>query len=381
MSLLERDGTFKSSEEGRMLKLRRGLLRGISALIPALLMALFLQSPPASAATVCASISGAKACVETYGDHIYLYDTAADGAHPEVYFVLEDAGYAVAFGWCRQTGGNNTVADCNFDFPESSYVHFVAARVDGQTLEDYSGVKSAYAGAALAQSSNLEGFNEVAAEEGQAAADEETPVPTDPSEVMTGGAAALDADRSPEAVVEGLRKNTRALSLGEVQDRGLGKYVDADRYKAEAPQVIDTVTTRAAAPEPQKAPEGTAMPLATTCWETSYWAGLQDGVMTLYGQTDITWCGDSGNAWINYSANGCWGDETWPTYRYQGCRTIEDFGHPKPDEYWNVYDVWSQYDLCPLYLTKIGGCFYVDRPQFKLRFGAAGEVWVLSSNF
>ncbi|WP_405896153.1 hypothetical protein OG242_00035 [Streptomyces sp. NBC_00727] len=337
--------------------------------------------PTASAATTCASVSGAKACFESYGDHIYLYDTASDGAHPEVYFVLENAGYAVAFGWCRQTGGNNTVADRHFDFPESSTVHFVAARVDNQTLEDYSRVKSGYAGAALAQSPDLKGFNEATAEEGETPTEPGSPVPVDPGEVATGGSAAEDAQRGPEAIVEELRRNTHALSLEEVEARGLGQYVDTDRYEATAPQVVDTVTTRAAAPEPSMAPAGTALPLATTCWEASAWAGVREGVMTLYGQTDITWCGDGGKKYVNYSANGCWGDEKWPTYRYEGCRTIEDYGHPKPDEYWTVYDVWSQYDLCPIYLTKAGGCFYVDRPQAKYRFGAAGEIWLLSSNY
>ncbi|MCM2580261.1 hypothetical protein [Streptomyces meridianus] len=345
-------------------------------------MALFLGAPQASAATVCASISGAKACVETYGDHIYLYDTAADGAHPEVYFALEDAGYAVAFGYCRQTGGANTVADCNFDFPESSYVHFVAARVDGSTLEDYSGVHTAYAGAALlTKGSDLGSFDRVAAESGQSQAAEDTPTPTDPSKVVTGGAAALENQRTIDSVTEDLRKSARALSLDEVQNRGLGKYVDAGRYTAKEPRVIDTFASEESAPEPKKAPAGSAMALATTCWEASYWAGIQEGVMTLYGQTDVTWCGDSGNNWINYSAHGCWGDEAWPTYKFEGCTTIDDYGHPKPDEYWNVYDVWSQYQLCPLYLTKAGGCFWTDRPQLKYRFGAAGEIWFISSNF
>ncbi|WP_200258759.1 hypothetical protein [Streptomyces sp. HSG2] len=377
-----RDRILKSSQEGKMPKLRRNLIRGISALISALLMALFLQAPPASAATTCASVSGAKACFESYGDHIYLYDTAADGAHPEVYFILENAGYAVAFGWCRQTGGNNTVADCNFDFPESSNVHFIAARVDGSTLESYSNVKSAYSGAALkAQGADLEGFNEVAAEGGQTEAEDGTPVPTDPNEIATGGAGALDAQRNPGSTAEEIRKNSRALSLEEVRNRGLGKYVDAGRYEAKEPRVIDGATARTAAPEPQKAPEGTALPLATTCWEASYWAGIKDGVMTLYGTTDVTWCGDGGKQWVNYSANGCWGDDKWPTYRYQGCKTIDDYGHPKPDEYWNVYDVWSQYDLCPIWVTNFGGCFMTDRPQNKYRFGADGGIYLISRNY
>lgn len=362
-----------------MVKLRRGLIRGLAALIPALLLSLFLQASPASAATVCASVSGAKACLQTYGDHIYLYDTAADSAHPEVYFVLENAGYAVAWGWCRQTGGANTVADCNFNFPESSTVHFVAARVDGNTLKDYSGVKSGYAGAARVAPSDLQDYSEVPAEEAEAPIDDgATAVPADPGSIVTGGSMAIGAEQDPEDVVAELQANSRALSLQEVQDRGLSQYVDSARYEMAEPMAV-SATSGTPTPTPAQAPADTVTALASTCWEVSYYGGRKGGLMTLFGQTDVTWCGDG--KWVTYSAHGCWGDETYAFYRYEGCTTIDDFGHPKPGEYWNVYDVWSQYQLCPMWFTKAGGCFWVDRPQNKYRFGSSGQIWYISSNY
>ncbi|MEU7377570.1 hypothetical protein [Streptomyces albidoflavus] len=318
------------------------------------------------------------ACVETYGDHIYLYDTAADSAHPEVYFVLENAGYAVAFGWCRQYGGANTVADCDFDFPEESYVHFVAARVDGSTLQDFSDVASADSGAARIVAPSASGSD-------RAEARTELKHLPEPQKMPEGGDALVEqAEPAPVDGMEGgpegtVRMEVRALSLDEVQQRGLGEHVDASHYAPTAPQV-KAENSLGVVPSPQQRQEK-ASAQATGCWEGSVWAGVKDNSdfpLELYGQTDITWCGDG--QWVTYSASGCWGDENWPFYKFMGCTIIDDFGFIPPDTYYNVYDVWSQWELCPLYATKWGGCFQTDRPQAKYRLTGAGEAFLLSSN-
>ncbi|MEU9649963.1 hypothetical protein AB0E00_13695 [Streptomyces sp. NPDC048110] len=140
---------------------------------------------------------------------------------------------------------------------------------------------------------------------------------------------------------DGTEAGARALTLEEVKAKGLGRYVDAANYEEVAPERHDG-NTLSAPPTPHKRPDtgSGAAPLATTCWE--FWFG--HGIDELYGKTDVTWCGDGGLNWVNYSAAVCWGDDAdWAlTYKYLGCELAEDFGHPKADEYWNVYDVWTQ---------------------------------------
>ncbi|MEU3896281.1 hypothetical protein [Streptomyces sp. NPDC045251] len=174
---------------------------------------------------------------------------------------------------------------------------------------------------------------------------------------------------------DGTENSARALSLKEVKAKKLAKYVDTDNYKMVAPRIVPP-TQRSAPPAPEERADSQSAvtPLASTCWE--HWFG--HGVDKLIGRTDVTWCGDGGKKWVNYSAAYCWGDDSLITYKYLGCQVAEDYGHPKADEYWNIYDVWSQWDLCTVWVPAWGSCVTHDRPQHKYRYGAAGGIWQLS---
>lgn len=172
-----------------------------------------------------------------------------------------------------------------------------------------------------------------------------------------------DAGESDSPPLERHDGLARALPLSEVRARGLEKYVDPGKYQERTPKLSASTVP----PTPERKTSGEVSPLASGCWEHSYWYGNSQ----LKGQTDVTWCGDGLNA-VTYSASGCWGDEAWVTYLYVGCDLIEDFGHPKPDEYWNVYHVWTKWDLCPIAATQWGGCFLHSRPWAKYWYGADG---------
>lgn len=164
---------------------------------------------------------------------------------------------------------------------------------------------------------------------------------------------------------KGGTNEARALSLREVKERGLARYVDAERYTETTPKLF-TDTSRASSPAEQR--EGRTSELATTCWE--HWYSY--GTSALRGQTDVTWCGDG--TWVRYSASGCWGEEHWPTYQYLGCTVIDDYGHPRPDEYWNIYNVWTQWDLCPAWVPVWAECSWHDRPWGKYQYQGDGDI-------
>jgi len=71
--------------------------------------------PPANGYSVwCVSVTGAKACFESYGDIVWVKDTKANGASA--------AGTIQGPGWARQcindNGADSGWLKCNFDVPE-----------------------------------------------------------------------------------------------------------------------------------------------------------------------------------------------------------------------------------------------------------------------
>ncbi|MFE3662848.1 hypothetical protein ACFXOR_07725 [Streptomyces sp. NPDC059164] len=179
---------------------------------------------------------------------------------------------------------------------------------------------------------------------------------------------------------QGIENGARALSLAEVKARGLEKYVDVTKYTMRPPTLNESAsdTTRSAgsdAPEPvkqSKSKPGDATTLATGCWE--HWFGY--GTSALWGRSEVSWCGDG--TWVTYSGSFCYGDNNaYPTYKYLGCSHATDFGSLPNGQRWNVYDVWSKWDLCVIWVPVWGSCTTHDRPWAKYRYSGGGGIWRL----
>jgi hypothetical protein len=168
---------------------------------------------------------------------------------------------------------------------------------------------------------------------------------------------------------------SRALTLDEIRARGLERFVDTAKIAAgEARQAA--APTASAAPDPtvKRADSKTAGTLASGCW--NWW--FRYGTSHRYGQTDVTWRGDG--TWVTYSTSTCWGyNSAYPTYKYLGCTLSTAYGHPYPNEHWNVYDVWTLWNLCVVWVPVWGSCATHDYPKLKYRFGGGGGVWPMSA--
>ncbi|KES06188.1 hypothetical protein BU52_15750 [Streptomyces toyocaensis] len=86
--------------------------------------------PQAAAVETCVSVTGARVCFESYGDHFYVKDTAQDGYRPGVTFYYGFSNHYV----CDNPDGYNDTKDCNYDLPENTTVNFKALVCDGPCL-------------------------------------------------------------------------------------------------------------------------------------------------------------------------------------------------------------------------------------------------------
>jgi hypothetical protein len=168
----------------------------------------------------------------------------------------------------------------------------------------------------------------------------------------------------------GVEYGARALSIEEVRERGLDKYVDLSRYQATPPRLLSEGEMAELQAESSAAGDGTAQ--ATGCWAWWFGYGVFDGPFTLYGRTDVSWCGDG--AWVTHTSSGCWGkDGGYPTYEYLGCDNREEYGVG-----WNVFEVWSQWHLCSAWVPPWPGCVSNQDPWQEWQFGGGGGVAQIS---
>jgi hypothetical protein len=170
----------------------------------------------------------------------------------------------------------------------------------------------------------------------------------------------------------GVEFGARALSVEEVRERGLDKYVDLSRYKATAPRLVRDGKGAALQTESRAAGDGTTQ--ATGCWSAWFGSGVFEGVFTLYGRTDVNWCGDG--TWVTHKSSGCSGvDGGYPTYEYLGCDNREEYGVG-----WNVYEVWSQWHLCIAWVpTWPQACASNQDPWQEYQFWGDGAFNLLAS--
>lgn len=71
-----------------------------------------LTATPASGVTAWHCVSGACARFAAYGDHLYVWDTAADG--------LAAAGQIAGYNTCWNRYGAGTIVDCNYNTAEAT---------------------------------------------------------------------------------------------------------------------------------------------------------------------------------------------------------------------------------------------------------------------
>ncbi|MFJ2034213.1 hypothetical protein [Streptosporangium sp. NPDC087985] len=161
----------------------------------------------------------------------------------------------------------------------------------------------------------------------------------------------------------------RALTAAEIHRKGLSQYIDMSRQQETPPTIIDASKNKLAAGvlAPTRKPQkSSAQNLASGCWylQTGYSAP------NLGGTADHTWCGDG--VQVTYTSASCTGGTNWPTYRYEGCQSIESYGVG-----WNVWDVTDRWHFCTFYNPQTGGCGSRIHPWQKNRYGANGQVWLL----
>ncbi len=195
---------------------------------------------------------------------------------------------------------------------------------------------------------------------------------------MAGPASATTADSSnttPQVVSwtakAGLSYSARALTAAEIKARGLDKYIDMSTQAVTTPTLV-----RSGASGGKATPSGTAnavqrtgakaSPMASGCW--SYWFGYGTfSGLQLWGKTDVTWCGDG--TWVTYSTSNCYGYSNYPTYAYLGCSNYPNYGSG-----WNLYQVKTQWTLCPAWVPVWGSCAYTTYPWEQYQFLGSGAV-------
>ncbi|MEU6247172.1 hypothetical protein [Glycomyces sp. NPDC047010] len=97
---------------------------------------------PAQAATPCVDSTGAKVCFNPDGEHLYIYDTDADG-------MAATGFYNTGSGWIRaeNNGSAGSVLHLNLDLPESGRICFVATATEHDVII-YQGESSGWRSAA-----------------------------------------------------------------------------------------------------------------------------------------------------------------------------------------------------------------------------------------
>jgi hypothetical protein len=163
----------------------------------------------------------------------------------------------------------------------------------------------------------------------------------------------------------GLEHRVRALTAAEARARGLDEHIDMSRYRVTAPAIADSAGGAQRTAPRREDGSRTAGTAATACW--SHW--YSHGTNLLYGRTDVSWCGDG--QWVRYATNRCWGyaNPAVPTYRYLRCQTDPQYGVG-----WNVYEVWSRWELCPGWQPLTGQCWVHDDPRQEWQYQGDGGV-------
>lgn len=177
---------------------------------------------------------------------------------------------------------------------------------------------------------------------------------------MTAGASTAHAQAAdPEKT--GDLYGVRSLTLAEVKARGLDKGIDVSKLTTIKPRIVIGKSGLAAE---QGGDQTAAVAPATACW--TGW--FRSGTNYLYGRTDVSWCGDG--TWVRYAVSGCWGyASSWPGYKYLSCDNRPAYGAG-----WNVYEVWSQWHLCPGWNAATGQCWVKDSPFQKWQFQGNGAM-------
>ncbi|WP_157930584.1 hypothetical protein [Glycomyces xiaoerkulensis] len=159
------------------------------------------------------------------------------------------------------------------------------------------------------------------------------------------------------------------LSAEEVLERGLDRYVDMEHYRSQTPRLLSETEILT----PTRISDfSTTGAQAASCWDYSFWYGDTDP--DLYGQTDVTWCGDGD--WVTYDSSNCWGtDGGYPTYEFLGCDNSTNFG-----DGWNVYEVKTSYHLCPAWNPIWGSCVSDHTGWLEYQFQGDGGVTKLGGS-
>ncbi|GLW34281.1 hypothetical protein [Actinoplanes regularis] len=90
-----------------------------------------VEGTPPSSGLNCVSTTGATACLEAYGDILWVKDTAADSASAVADWDNYVGGTLTRWGYCRNSPGSGKWAYCNKNFTEGSELRLRAAVYDG----------------------------------------------------------------------------------------------------------------------------------------------------------------------------------------------------------------------------------------------------------
>jgi hypothetical protein len=160
-----------------------------------------------------------------------------------------------------------------------------------------------------------------------------------------------EQDQEPATGMENLVDNggsagaVHTLSAKEIRARGLEQYVAL----------------------------GDPLAFATQCWSHTFTRGQTSGPFTLYGYTDVTWCGNgSAITYANSNAGGI--DGGYPTYEYIGYDKHTDFGVG-----WAIYKVTTTHNLCPAWVPLWGSCLSNWYPWSAFTYTDDGEALIAGS--
>jgi hypothetical protein len=167
----------------------------------------------------------------------------------------------------------------------------------------------------------------------------------------------------------GRTQTVRGLTAAEIQERGLDRYVDMRRVSVTTPKAINRSGVAAAPRAARTGPRPAGTKLAEGCWLHTFGYGSFTGPQ-LWGQTDVTWCGDG--SWITYATSNCYGYADVPSYAYLGCNNYPNYG-----EGWNLYNVKTQWTLCYLWVPVWGSCALTDYPWEEFQYFPGGSLaWI-----
>ena len=159
----------------------------------------------------------------------------------------------------------------------------------------------------------------------------------------------------------GVDHGIRALSADEVRARGLDKKIDMSKYRLVEPKVTQDAKPVGAVEASKESADDIRL---NACW--THW--FRSGISALYGQTDVSWCGDG--TWVrDHASSNCWGSSSWPTYHYMGCNN-----YPRYGVNWNLYQVKTVWDLCPAWVPIWGACSLHDYPMQEWQYFGNGRA-------